>query len=166
MYSRSAGVARSYLLPKKPTASSPAATGLATVTSAAVTGLAAATSQVTLPQACTKSGYPSAATERASRAGAEPADPRVPEQPLGIPLAGGQHGGKVRQPGPDHDQRPAGLRQLMAGRTERRDVGRGHVLHLVHEERDAHREVGGDRGRVGQQFGQVDLEVTGIGPAM
>ena len=49
MYSRSAGVARSYLLPKKPTASSPAATGAATLTSAAVTGLAAATSQVTLP---------------------------------------------------------------------------------------------------------------------
>ena len=49
MYSRSAGVARSYRLPKKPTASSPAATGPATLTSCAVTGLAAATSQVTLP---------------------------------------------------------------------------------------------------------------------
>ena len=54
MYSRSAGVARSYRLPKKPTASSPAATGPATLTSCAVTGLAAATSQVTLPYACTK----------------------------------------------------------------------------------------------------------------
>ena len=49
MYSRSAGVARSYRLPKKPTASSPAASGAGDPTSPAVTGLVAATSQVTLP---------------------------------------------------------------------------------------------------------------------
>ena len=42
-------MARSYLLPKNPTASSPSASGAAMLTSAAVTGLAAATSQVTLP---------------------------------------------------------------------------------------------------------------------
>jgi hypothetical protein len=49
MYCRSDNVARSYLLPKNPTASSPSASGAAMLTSAAVTGLAAATSQVTLP---------------------------------------------------------------------------------------------------------------------
>ncbi len=68
MYLRSAGVARSYRLPKKPTASSPSACGLATATSCAVTGLAVATSQVTLPYACTKYGYPSAASYSASSA--------------------------------------------------------------------------------------------------
>ncbi|WP_324275025.1 hypothetical protein [Blastococcus brunescens] len=49
MYSRSAGVARSYREPKKPTASSASATGAAMATSAAVMGEEAATSQVTLP---------------------------------------------------------------------------------------------------------------------
>src|SRR5215207_3859963 len=56
MYSRSAGVARSYRDPKNPTASSDSASGAATFTSSAVTGLVGATSQVTLPYACTKYG--------------------------------------------------------------------------------------------------------------
>src|SRR4051795_13010054 len=56
MYSRSAGVARSYREPKKPTASSASATGAAIATSPAVMGDDAATSQVTLPYAWTKYG--------------------------------------------------------------------------------------------------------------
>src|SRR3954452_24975033 len=59
MYSRSAGVARSYRLAEDPTArypQAPAAPGAATATSAAVTGEEAATSQVTLPYAWTKYG--------------------------------------------------------------------------------------------------------------
>src|SRR5215207_3226687 len=56
MYSRSAGVARSYREPKKPTASSDSASGAAIFTSSGVIGLAGAASQVTLPYACTKYG--------------------------------------------------------------------------------------------------------------
>ena len=58
MYSRSAGVARSYRDPKKPTASSASASGAATRTSAAVIGVRGAWSQVALPYAWTKYGYP------------------------------------------------------------------------------------------------------------
>ncbi len=71
----------------------------------------------------------------------------------------------MREAGPDHDQRAAGLRQLVASGAERGDVGRAHVLHLVHEQGDAHGEVSRDRGRVGQQLGEVDLEVAGVGAA-
>src|ERR671931_1526255 len=56
MYSRSAGVARSYREPKKPTASSPSASGAATVTSAGPIGEVGAWSQVAFPYACTKYG--------------------------------------------------------------------------------------------------------------
>ena len=42
---------------------------------------------------------------------------------------------------------------------------RGHVLHLVDEQGDADAQVGGDRGGVGEQLGQVDLEVARVGPA-
>src|SRR6478672_3182649 len=49
MYSRSAGVARSYREPKNPTASSASASGAATRTSAAVIGDFGAWSQVAFP---------------------------------------------------------------------------------------------------------------------
>ena len=41
----------------------------------------------------------------------------------------------------------------------------GHVLHLVDEQGDPDAEVGGDRGGLGEQFGEVDLEITGVRPA-
>src|SRR5262245_56739516 len=56
MYSRSAGVARSYRDPKNPTASSASAWGAAIFTSCAPIGLDVAMSQVTLPYAWTKYG--------------------------------------------------------------------------------------------------------------
>ena len=49
MYSRSAGVARSYRAPKNPTASSASASGAACITSDQRIGVCTATSQVTLP---------------------------------------------------------------------------------------------------------------------
>ena len=73
--------------------------------------------------------------------------------------------GQVRQAGADHDQRAVALRQFVARRAQRRDVGRRDVLHLVHEERDADAQVGRHRGGVGEQLGEVDLEVAGIGAA-
>ena len=39
------------------------------------------------------------------------------------------------------------------------------VLHLVDENGDARTEVGGDRCGLGEQLGQVDLQVAGIGAA-
>ena len=46
-----------------------------------------------------------------------------------------------------------------------RYVGRRHVLHLIDEQGDPDAEVGRDRGGLGEQFREVDLEVTGIRPA-
>ncbi len=95
----------------------------------------------------------------------EPVDALVTEQPLRVRLRRGQQGRQVRQPGADHDQRRAGLGQLVAGGAQRRDVVRHAVLHLVDEQRDAAPDVGGDARRVGEQFDEVDLDVTGVGSA-
>ena len=73
--------------------------------------------------------------------------------------------GRCGRPGAHHDQRPVALRQLVAGRAQRRDVRGLHVLHLVDEQRDPDAEVSGHRGGVGQQLGQVDLQVARVGPA-
>ena len=50
----------------------------------------------------------------------------------------------------------------MAGRAERGDIRRPHVLHLVDEQGDADGQVGGHGRGVGQQFRQVDLQVAGV----
>jgi hypothetical protein len=51
----------------------------------------------------------------------------------------------------------------VAGRTQRRDVVRAQVLHLVDEDRDARSDVRGQPGDLGEQLDQVDLDVTGVG---
>src|ERR1700712_5731176 len=43
-------------------------------------------------------------------------------------------------------------------------VGGGDVLHLVDEQRDADAQVAGERGDVGEQLDEVELEVAGVGP--
>ena len=60
----------------------------------------------------------------------------------------------------DHDERAAGLRQLVAGGAESGHVGRGNVLHLVDEQGDPDAEVAGYRGGLGEQFGQVHFEIA------
>ena len=54
----------------------------------------------------------------------EASDAGVAEQPLGVGLAGRQHGRQVRQAGPDDDERQPALADLVAGRAQRRDVDR------------------------------------------
>ena len=71
----------------------------------------------------------------------------------------------MRQPGADDHQRRTRLRQLVTGRAERRDVVRAQVLHLVDEDRDARADVRGQPGDLGEQLGEVDLDVAGVGPA-
>ena len=71
----------------------------------------------------------------------------------------------MRQPGADHDQRRARLRQLVARRAQRRDVVRRHVLHLVDQQRDARADVLRQLRDLGEQLHQVDLDVTGVRPA-
>ena len=39
------------------------------------------------------------------------------------------------------------------------------ILHLVDEDRDAHTDVGGQAGHIGEELQQVDLRVTGVGPS-
>ena len=51
----------------------------------------------------------------------------------------------------------------MTGGTQSRYVWRRDVLHFVDEQRDPDAQVGGDRRGVGEQLGQVDFEVPGIG---
>ena len=54
---------------------------------------------------------------------------------------------------------------FVAGGTEGGHVGRGHILHLVDEQGDPDAQVGRDRGGLGEQFREVDLQVAGICPA-
>jgi hypothetical protein len=52
----------------------------------------------------------------------------------------------------------------VAGGAQRGHVGRPEILHLVDEQGDAGAHVGGQRGGVGEQLHQVDLDVAGVGP--
>ena len=69
------------------------------------------------------------------------------------------------QAGADHDQRQARLADLVAGGAQRRDVVGAEVLHLVDEDRDPEAAVGGEPAEVGEELDEVDLDVTGVGPA-
>ena len=186
MYSRSAGVARSYRLPKKPDRE--LALRLRRGHRHVLGGHRALRRDIPghlavgLDEIGIAVGRP---VQRVQRRGLEldtlapgrgdqrqvgglpvqPVDPHVAEQALGIALAGRQHGRQVRQAGADHDQRPAGLGELVARRAQRGHVGRRNVLHLVDEQRDPDPEVGRHRRGVGQQLGQVDLQVARIGAA-
>jgi hypothetical protein len=51
----------------------------------------------------------------------------------------------------------------VAGRAERRDVVGAEVLHFVEEDRDTTSGVGREPADIGEQFHQVDLDVTGVG---
>jgi hypothetical protein len=71
----------------------------------------------------------------------------------------------VGQPGTDQHQWRTGLRQLVTGRAQSRDVFRRQVLHLVDKDRHSGRDVGRQFGDIGEQLEQVDLHISGIGPA-
>ena len=94
----------------------------------------------------------------------QPVDAQVAEQPLRVALRRAEHGGQVREPRADDDQRRALLGELVAGGADGRDVVGLHVLHLVDEQRDPAADVGGDPGGVAEQLDQVDLHVAGVGP--
>ena len=143
MYSRSAGVARSYREPKKPDRQFGLGVGRGDphvgggdrrLRRVVPGGLAVRLDEVRvaagrLVERVERLGLELDRLPRGRRAQrligrdpVEPVDALVAEEPLGVGLGGGQQGRQVRQPGADDDQRRAGLGQLVAGGAQRRDV--------------------------------------------
>ena len=89
-------------------------------------------------------------------------DDGIREEPLGVGLRLARQSGEDRQPRPRHRERKPALLHPVHRHHERAEFAGGHVLDLVDEKHDAHLPVGGGLRHGGEQFDQVELQVTRV----